>query len=79
VLSVDYQHIVQTLADRHRLGQVPPTCQEMAAAFGMDLVPARVEALRSKANRLVARGWLTEPGPGRFTPAAGAGGPGGGS
>jgi len=67
VLSVDYQRILQTLADRHRLRQGPLTCQEMAAAFGMDLVPAKVEALRSKAKRLVARGWLTERQPGQFT------------
>lgn len=39
----------------------------MAASLGMDVVPARVEALRSKAKRLVARGWLAEPAPGRFT------------
>jgi len=79
VLSVDYQRIVQALTDRVRLRQGPLTCQEMAAAFGMDVVPARVEALRSKAKRLVARGWLAEPAPGRFTPAAGVAGPGGGS
>lgn len=78
-LSVDYQRIVQLLADRARFGQRPLTCQEMAAAFGMDVVPARVEALRSKAKRLVARGWLAEPGAGRFTPAAGVAGSGGGS
>jgi hypothetical protein len=51
----------------------------MAAAFGMDAVPARVEALRSKAKRLVARGWLAEPAPGRFTLAQAVAGPGGGS
>jgi hypothetical protein len=79
VLSADYQRILQALTDRVRLGQGPLTCQEMAAAFGMDVVPARVEALRSKAKRLVARGWLAEPTPGRFTPAAGVSGPGGGS
>jgi len=79
VLSVDYQRILQVLADRCRLGQGPLTCQEMAALFGMDVVPARVEALRSKAKRLVARGWLAEPAPGRFTLAAGVSGPGGGS
>jgi hypothetical protein len=67
VLSVDYQRILQTVAERVRLHQGPLTCQEMATAFGMDVVPARVEALRSKAKRLVARGWLTEPQPGRFT------------
>ncbi|MFG2972531.1 hypothetical protein ACGFYY_05950 [Streptomyces sp. NPDC048331] len=79
VLSVDYQRILQLGADRARLGQGPATCQEMAAAFGTDVVPARVEALRSKAKRLVARGWLAEPAPGRFTPAPGVAQPGGGS
>lgn len=79
VLSADYQRILQVLADRARLGQGSLTCQEMAAAFGMEVVPARVEALRSKAKRLVARGWLTEPAPGRFTPAKGVNGPDGGS
>jgi hypothetical protein len=79
VLSVDYQRILQLLADRARLGQDPATCQEMAAAFGMEVVPARVEALRSKAKRLVARGWLAEQQPGRFTLGPGVGGPGGGS
>ncbi|MET7575320.1 hypothetical protein ABZT04_43760 [Streptomyces sp. NPDC005492] len=67
VLSADYQRILQALADRHRLHQGPLTCQEMAAVFGMDVVPAKVEALRSKAKRLVARGWLTERQPGLFT------------
>jgi hypothetical protein len=69
----------KALADRSRLGQGPLTCQEMAAAFAMDVVPSRVEALRSKAKRLVARGWLAEPAPGRFTLAAGVAGPDGGS
>ncbi len=79
VLSVDYQRILRALADRARLHQGPLTCQEMAATFGMDVLPARVEALRSKAKRLVARGWLAEQQPGRFTLAAGVAGPGGGS
>ncbi|AWN30077.1 hypothetical protein [Streptomyces sp. NEAU-S7GS2] len=79
VLSVDYQRIVQALADRHRLHQGPLTCQEMALLFGLDAVPAKVEAVRSKAKRLVARGWLAERQPGRFTLAAGVTGPEGGS
>ncbi|MGK4586136.1 hypothetical protein [Kitasatospora sp. HPMI-4] len=78
-LSVDYQRILQALADRDRLGQGPLTCQEMAVCFGMDPVPGKVEALRSKAKRLVARGWLAEPASGRFTLATGMAGPGGGS
>ncbi|ULR47841.1 hypothetical protein [Streptomyces deccanensis] len=79
VLSVDYQRILTALADRNRLHQGPLTCQEMAAMFGMDVVPARVEALRSKAKRLVARGWLAERQPGRFTLAQGVAGQGGAS
>ncbi|WP_405852248.1 hypothetical protein OG361_05950 [Streptomyces sp. NBC_00090] len=79
VLSVDYQRILQALADRHCLHQGPLTCQEMAVLFGLDTVPSKVEALRSKAKRLVARGWLAEPAPGRFTLARGVNGPGGGS
>jgi hypothetical protein len=51
----------------------------MAAGFGMGGVPARVEALRSKAKRLAARGWLAESAPGRFTLAQGVAGPDSGS
>ncbi|MFE2474297.1 hypothetical protein [Streptomyces mirabilis] len=79
VLSVDYQRILTALADRHRLHQGPLTCQELAAVFGLDVVPAKVEALRSKTKRLVARGWLAERQPGRFTLAPGPAGQDGGS
>jgi len=40
-LSVDYQRILRVLADRDRLAQGPLTCQEMAAAFGLDPLPAK--------------------------------------
>ncbi|MEU2774552.1 hypothetical protein ABZ646_16825 [Streptomyces sp. NPDC007162] len=79
VPSVDHQRILAVFAERDRLHQEPLTCQEMAAVFGMDVVPARVEALRSKAKRLVARGWPAEPASGRFTLARGVSGPGCGS
>ncbi|MGW7356226.1 hypothetical protein ACWGI0_06010 [Streptomyces sp. NPDC054802] len=78
-LSADYQRILTALADRIRLGQGPLTCQDMTVLFGVDVVPAKVEALRSKAKRLVARGWLAEPASGRFTLAQGVSGRGGGS
>lgn len=78
-LSADYQRILRALADRNRLGQGPLTCQEMAGCFGLDPVPAKIEALRSKAKRLTARGWLAEPAPGRFTLAKAVAGRGGGS
>ncbi|MFD7499033.1 hypothetical protein ACFV8T_43380 [Streptomyces sp. NPDC059832] len=79
VMSVDYQRIIEALADRHRLHQGPLTCQELAVKFGLDAVPAKVEALRSKAKRLVARGWLAERQPGQFTLAQGPAGQGGAS
>ncbi|MFJ3794373.1 hypothetical protein [Kitasatospora sp. NPDC090091] len=78
-LSEDYQRILHALANRNRLGQGPLACQEMAACFGLDPVPGKVEALRSKAKRLVARGWLVESAPGRFTLAKDVAGQGGGS
>ncbi|MFD7411640.1 hypothetical protein [Kitasatospora purpeofusca] len=78
-LSVDHQRILRALADRNRLGQGPLTCQEMAARFGLDPVPGKVEALRSKAKRLVARGRPVEPAPGRFTLAKAVAGQGGAS
>jgi hypothetical protein len=79
VMSVDYERIVLTLADRTRLEQGPATCQEMAVAFGLEAVPAKVEAVRGKAKRLVARGWLSEPEPGLFTLANDVSVPGAGS
>lgn len=75
-LSVDYQRILRVLADRDRLGQGPLACQEMAVCFGLEVVPAKVEALRSKTKRMVARGWLAEPVPGRFSLARGVAGQG---
>jgi hypothetical protein len=55
VLSVDYQRIVQALTDRYRFGQGPLTCQEMTALFGLDALPAKVEAPRSKAKQQLLR------------------------
>ncbi|MEJ8632334.1 hypothetical protein [Streptomyces sp. MS2.AVA.5] len=42
-------------------------CQEIVAGLGLEPTPARVEAVRHRAKRLVTRGWLAEPVPGRFT------------
>lgn len=60
------------------LEQGPLTCQELAVAFGMGGVGPGGGAA-AEVKRLVARGWLAEPAPGRFTPAAGVSGQGGGS
>jgi hypothetical protein len=46
------------------------SCQQITDTPGLEVVPAKVEGVRSKAKRLVARGWLVEESPGRFSSAA---------
>ncbi|MET8765664.1 hypothetical protein [Streptomyces sp. NPDC004658] len=41
---------------------------------GLQAVPAKVEGLRSKARRLVERGWVLQVQPGVFTPLGASGG-----
>ncbi|MET8454257.1 hypothetical protein [Streptomyces sp. NPDC005209] len=43
-------------------------CQQLTAALGLQVAPAKVEGLRSKAKRLVERGWALQVRPGVFTP-----------
>jgi hypothetical protein len=42
-------------------------CQQLAGALGLQVVPAKVEGVRSKAKRLVERGWARQVRPGVFT------------
>jgi hypothetical protein len=68
VLASEYQRILTVLAEQSQAdGDAAMTCQQFAMALGLELTPARVEGVRSKAKRLVNRGWLTESAPGRFT------------
>ncbi|WP_345681279.1 hypothetical protein, partial [Yinghuangia aomiensis] len=86
VLAPDYRRIVGLVEQADAAGL---RVKDLARGLGLELVPGKVEGVRSKAKRLVARGWLAEPVPGVFTlpqPAAGgggvprpSGGPGGGS
>lgn len=48
----------------------PVRAQQLAAVLGLPVTAAKVEGLRSKLKRLVARGWITEPEPGVFAPAS---------
>lgn len=65
VLPADYQRIMSVLeSDPAREGM---RCQQLAAALGLQAVPAKVEGLRSKAKRLVERGWALQVRPGVFT------------
>lgn len=74
VLAPDYRQIMHILVECEGSGQGSMTCQQLAAALGLQVVPAKVEGVRSKAKRLAARGWLVEPTPGAFSVAAVPGG-----
>ncbi|WP_333753856.1 hypothetical protein [Streptomyces sp. IBSBF 2394] len=75
VLAPDYQRIMDVLAGARGTGGEAMDCRQLAAAIGLEPVPAKVERVRSKAKRLAARGWLSEERPGLFSvPAGRAGG-----
>jgi hypothetical protein len=61
----DYQRIVSVLESE--AGREGMRCQQLAVALGVQAVPAKVEGLRSKAKRLVERGWALQVRPGVFT------------
>ncbi|GAA5060796.1 hypothetical protein GCM10023336_37660 [Streptomyces similanensis] len=65
VRAVDYQHIVELLESD--VGRKGMRCQQLAAALGLRVVPAKVEGVRSKAKRLAERGWIRQVRPGVFT------------
>ncbi|WP_323181420.1 hypothetical protein [Streptomyces sp. NBC_00154] len=64
VLAPEYRRLLGVLeADSGREGL---RAKDLAARLGLELVPAKVEGVRGKAKRLVARGWLVEDRPGLF-------------
>ena len=75
-LPAGYRQLWRAVADVPE----PVRAQQLAAALGLEVTAAKVEGLRSKLKRLVARGWITEPEPGAFALAStGSPCPGGGS
>jgi hypothetical protein len=74
VLAPDYQRIMDVLADGNGMRGKTMDCRQLAAALGLEPVPAKVEGVRSKAKRLAARGWLAEERPGLFSVPVGRGG-----
>jgi hypothetical protein len=75
VLAPDYQQIMDVLAGGNGTHGEAMDCRQLAAAVGLEPVPAKVEGVRSKAKRLVARGWLAQERPGLFSvPVARVGG-----
>jgi hypothetical protein len=71
-LSADCQQLLNALADCEQDDEGGAlTCRAIAEAAGLELVAAKVEGVRSKANRLAARGWLFKDAAGRFRRADG--------
>ncbi|MFF2815931.1 hypothetical protein ACFVT9_10460 [Kitasatospora cineracea] len=68
-LAPDYRRLVEVLAASGE----KMDCRRLAAALGLEPVPAKVEGVRSKAKRLAALGWLAEEQPGMFSVLAGRG------
>lgn len=65
VLAPEYRRLLGVLeADSGGEGL---RAKDLAARLGLELVPSKVEGVRVKAKRLVARGWLVEDRPGLFT------------
>jgi hypothetical protein len=62
-LPVDYRRVYSAV--RETPGGV--RAKQLAVAFGLEPVPAKVEGVRSRLKRLVMRGWLAESAPGVFT------------
>lgn len=68
VLRENYRAVVEVLAlARRGGGQAMRSAPEIASALGMELTRSNIEGrVRQAAKRLVERGWLAEPVPGRF-------------
>lgn len=66
VLAPEYQQVMDLLAERRATGGQPLNCREITVLLGLEVVPAKMEGVRCKLKRLVARGWVNEPAPGRF-------------
>lgn len=62
VLSPEYQRIMTVLI----AAAVALSCKELASELGVEPVAAKVEGVRSRANRLVRQGWLVKEPSGRF-------------
>jgi hypothetical protein len=64
VLPVAYRDTGEVLMDTVH----PMRAHHICSALGLSTDKSKVEGFRSKLKRLVERGWLTEEGPGLFTP-----------
>jgi hypothetical protein len=62
VLPQAYRDVLEVLVDAGK----PLRAGHLAAALGLGEGAGKIEGLRSKLKRLVARGWLSEDSPGKF-------------
>ncbi|MBN3933294.1 hypothetical protein IQ279_27490 [Streptomyces verrucosisporus] len=65
VLAPEYRRLLAVLEGEP--GREGVRAKGLAVRLGLELVPAKVEGVRVRAKRLVARGWLAEERPGLFT------------
>jgi predicted nucleotidyltransferase len=67
VLAPDYQRIMSVVEAEAVAGREGIRARALAAALGLEAVPAKIEGVRCKAGRLVERGWLAQHQPGVFS------------
>ncbi|WP_459754678.1 hypothetical protein [Streptomyces sennicomposti] len=67
VLAPDHQRITDVLAGGNGTPEEAMDCRRLAAAVGLEPVPAKARGMRPKAKRLDARGRLAEERPGMFS------------
>ncbi|MET7896985.1 hypothetical protein [Streptomyces mirabilis] len=67
VLAPDYQRIISVLETEMAAGRDKARAKDLAAALGLEVVPAKVEGVRSRAKRLAERGWITRHQSGEFS------------
>jgi hypothetical protein len=65
-LPAEYQRLMQVVAEEGAAGP-GAACKRVTVKLGLTAEPRHIEGVRVKLKRLVARGWLTESAPGRFT------------
>jgi hypothetical protein len=66
-LAPEYQRIISVLETGAAQGRGGMRAKDLAAALGLELVPAKIESVRSRARRLAGRGLITRHRYGEFS------------
>ncbi|MFF5284439.1 hypothetical protein [Streptomyces sp. NPDC013171] len=67
VPAPDYQRIIPVLETEAAAGRDRVRAEDLAVALGPEVVPAKIEGVRSRAKRLAERGWITGHQSGEFS------------